>query len=125
MAVNAWVPLVLSRAFAQQIGQGKIVNLLDSRLKGYDWTHVGYIPSKHQLAALTRMMALEFAPHITVNAVAPGLVLAPPGKDESYLQSLVQADRSCAWAQPKHGQYAARTIDLDLVLYGNSVIFER
>ena len=89
MEVNAWVPLVLSRAFAQQIGQGKIVNLLDSRLKGYDWTHVGYILSKHLLATMTRMMALEFAPHITVNAVAPGLVLAPPGKDESYLQSLV------------------------------------
>jgi NAD(P)-dependent dehydrogenase (short-subunit alcohol dehydrogenase family) len=89
MEVNAWVPFVLSRAFAQQIGQGKIVNLLDSRLKGYDWTHVGYILSKHLLAAMTRMMALEFAPHITVNAVAPGLVLAPPGKDESYLQNLV------------------------------------
>jgi pteridine reductase len=41
------------------------------------------------LAAMTRMMALEFAPNITVNAVAPGLVLPPPGKDESFLQSLV------------------------------------
>jgi len=89
MEVNAWVPFVLSRAFAQQIGHGKIVNMHDTRLKGYDWTHVGYILSKHVLATMTRMMALEFAPHITVNAVAPGLVLPPPGKDESYLQSLV------------------------------------
>jgi NAD(P)-dependent dehydrogenase (short-subunit alcohol dehydrogenase family) len=89
MEVNAWVPFVLSRAFAQRIGRGKIVNLLDTRLKGYDWTHVGYILSKHLLAVMTRMMALEFAPHITVNAVAPGLVLPPPGKDETYLQSLV------------------------------------
>src|SRR5215472_168492 len=48
-----------------------------------------YILSKHVLATMTRMMALEFAPHITVNAVAPGLVLPPPGKDESYLRSLV------------------------------------
>jgi pteridine reductase len=87
--VNAWVPFVLSRAFAQQIGRGKIVNLHDSRLKGYDWTHVGYILSKHVLAAMTRMMALEFAPHISVNAVAPGLILPPPGKDESYLENLV------------------------------------
>ena len=88
MEVNAWVPFVLSRAFAQEIRRGKIVNLHDSRLKGYDWTHVGYILSKHVLAAMTRMMALEFAPDITVNAVAPGLILPPPGKDESYLQSL-------------------------------------
>jgi pteridine reductase len=88
MEVNAWVPFTLSRAFAQEIRRGKIVNLHDSRLKGYDWTHVGYILSKHVLAAMTRMMALEFAPDITVNAVAPGLILPPPGKDESYLQSL-------------------------------------
>jgi NAD(P)-dependent dehydrogenase (short-subunit alcohol dehydrogenase family) len=88
--VNAWVPFILSRAFAQQMGRGKIVNLHDSRLKGYDWTHVGYILSKHVLAAMTKMMALEFAPHITVNAVAPGLVLPPPGKDESYIERLVQ-----------------------------------
>jgi NAD(P)-dependent dehydrogenase (short-subunit alcohol dehydrogenase family) len=89
MEVNAWVPFVLGRAFAQRIGRGRIVNLHDSRLKGYDWTHVGYILSKHVLAAMTRMMALEFAPHITVNAVAPGLIIPPPGKDERYLEGLV------------------------------------
>ena len=89
LEVNAWVPFVLGRTFAQRISQGKIVNLHDSRLKGYDWTHVGYILSKHVLAAMTRMMALEFAPATTVNAVAPGLILPPPGKDEKYLQGLV------------------------------------
>jgi pteridine reductase len=87
--VNAWVPFVLSREFAQRMGRGAIVNLHDSRLKGYDWTHVGYIWSKHVLAVMTRMMALEFAPNITVNAVAPGLILPPPGKDESFLQNLI------------------------------------
>src|SRR5262249_28299102 len=91
MEVNAWAPFILSRAFAQQIGHGTIVNLHDSRLKGYDWTYVGYILSKHVLAAMTRMMALEFAPQITVNAVAPGLILTPPGKDDSYLKNLVHA----------------------------------
>lgn len=89
MEVNAWVPFVLSRTFAQRVGHGKIINLHDSRIKGYDWTHVGYILSKHVLEAMTRMMALEFAPAITVNAVAPGLILPPPGKDEEYLQGMV------------------------------------
>ena len=89
MEVNAWVPFLLSRSFAQEIGRGKIVNLHDSRLQGYDWTHTGYILSKHVLAAMTRMMALEFAPDITINAVAPGLILPPPDKGEQYLKKLV------------------------------------
>lgn len=86
LEVNAWAPFVLSRAFAQQVGRGKIINALDSRLEGYEWTHVAYIFSKQVLALMTRMLALEYAPDITVNAVAPGLILPPPGKDDSYLE---------------------------------------
>ena len=84
--VNAWAPFALSRAFAEQAQRGKIVNLLDSKLARYDWAHAAYILSKHMLAVLTRMTALEFAPGVTVNAVAPGLVLPPQGEDESYLE---------------------------------------
>lgn len=86
--VNAWAPLVVSRAFAREGRRGKIVNVLDSRIKGCDRNHVAYILSKHLLAVLTRMTALEFAPDITVNAVAPGLILPPPGEDEDYLDRL-------------------------------------
>lgn len=88
MEVNAWVPFLLSRSFAAQRGHGKIINLLDSRLKGDDFGHVAYILSKHLLAEFTRMCALEFAPGITVNGVAPGLILPPAGKDERYLDAL-------------------------------------
>lgn len=86
--INTWVPFVLSREFARRTDHGTIINLHDSRLKGYDWNHTGYILSKHLLAVLTRMMALDFAPNITVNAVAPGLILPPPGKDISYIEAL-------------------------------------
>lgn len=88
MRVNAWSPFVLGREFARLVGKGRIVNLIDSRVKDYDWTHVGYILSKHVLWELTKMMALQYAPDITVNGVAPGLILPPPGKDESYLTKL-------------------------------------
>lgn len=88
MKVNAWAPFVFIRDFARTVGQGKVVNLLDTRIIGYDWSHVGYILGKHALYTLTRMAAVEFAPHITVNAVAPGLILPPPGKDEDYLNWL-------------------------------------
>jgi len=90
LAVNAWAPFVLSRAFAQQGRPGKIVNLLDARLSSYDWSHVAYFWSKQVLAVLTRMTALEYAPLVTVNAVAPGLILPPPGEDERFLQRMAE-----------------------------------
>jgi len=86
--INAWVPFVLSRDFARLAGRGQIINILDSKIKGYDCAHAPYILSKHMLAVLTRMCALSFAPHITVNGIAPGLILPPAGKDESYLDRL-------------------------------------
>lgn len=88
MRINAWAPFALARAFAEQGNEGAIINLLDSRITGYDWHHVSYMMSKHVLMQLTRMMALKFAPKITVNGVAPGLILPPPGKDEHYLDKL-------------------------------------
>ena len=90
MQVNAWAPLALSREFARRVGRGKIVNLLDSRIAGFDAAHVAYILSKRALSVLTEMMALEFAPDITVNGVGPGLILPPPGKDEAYLDELAK-----------------------------------
>ena len=101
MYINTWVPLVLSRHFAEKVGQGNIINMLDSRITGYDWSHVAYILSKQALAMLTRMTALEFAPKITVNGVAPGLILPPPGRDEAYLDLLKDS-----LPLKKHGQAA-------------------
>lgn len=90
LQVNAWAPFVLSRDFARLAERGKIVNLLDTRITGYDRTHTAYILSKRMLSVLTTMCALEFAPEFTVNAVAPGLILPPAGKDESYLDGLAK-----------------------------------
>ncbi len=83
--VNAWTPFSLMRDFAARVARGKVVNLLDTKIVGYDREHVPYILSKQLLASLTMLCALEYAPNITVNAVAPGLILPPAGKDEAYL----------------------------------------
>lgn len=90
LQVNAWAPFVLSREFSRLLGRGKIINLLDTKIQGHDPAHVAYILSKHTLSVLTKMCALEFAPTITVNGVAPGLILPPAGKDERYLDQLAQ-----------------------------------
>jgi hypothetical protein len=88
MEVNAWVPFVLSRDFARLAGRGKIVNMVDSRTHDFDWSHVAYILSKHVLKVLTQVTALRYAPDIAVNGVSPGLILPPPGQDESYIDRL-------------------------------------
>lgn len=88
MRINAWAPFALGREFAHRLKKGKIVNLIDTRHLDFDWSHVAYILSKKMLAEMTRMMAVHFAPDTAVNAVAPGLILPPEGKDEEYLQKL-------------------------------------
>lgn len=90
IGINAWVPFVLSRAFAQRRKKGSVVHLLDTRVNGNDRTHVAYLLSKQILARLTALSALEFAPGIRVNAVAPGAILPPPGSTGRYLEKLAR-----------------------------------
>ena len=91
VTVNAWAPFALTRAFARQATSGKVVNFIDAQVAGSDLTHASYILSKHLLVTLTTMTALQYAPGITVNALAPGAILAPEGKDDSYLDGLARS----------------------------------
>lgn len=86
LAVNAWAPLVLSQAFAKQTSHGHVINLLDEKILGYRFSHAAYQASKHVLALLTNMLALDLAPGVVVNAIAPGMILPPAGQDESWLE---------------------------------------
>ena len=86
--VNALSPFYAARAFARQGRPGVMVNLLDTMIRDYDRKHLPYHLSKRMLFTLTRDMAVEYAPRVRVNAVAPGLVLPPEGADESYLRAL-------------------------------------
>jgi pteridine reductase len=91
--VHALAPLVLARGLAgQNLPAGDVVNLLDSRVEDYDRLHASYHLGKRMLLTITRMLALELAPRVKVNAVAPGLVLPPEGKDESYLAGLAHTN---------------------------------
>lgn len=89
LRLHALAPLALARALAGQGSAGHIVNLLDTRVTMYDREHASYHISKRVLLMLTRMLAVELAPKIAVNAIAPGLILPPAGQDETYLQRLV------------------------------------
>ena len=76
---NLRAPLFLAQAAAPQLALagGAIVNIADIHaerpLKGY----AVYSIAKAGLAALTRSLALELAPGVRVNAVAPGAIAWP------------------------------------------------
>ena len=107
--IHAYAPLILSRDMARQAHSGHIVNFLDCRITDYDAEHAAYHLSKRMLFTLTRMLALELAPRVAVNAVAPGLILPPEGEDEDYLRQLASTN-----PMQRHGSAQSIT---DAVLY--------
>jgi len=77
--VNLFAPMELTRLFAAQAEEGAVVNLLDRRIRANDPTALPYSITKKGLEELTKLSALDLAPNIRVNAVAPGPILPLPG----------------------------------------------
>ena len=78
-ASNAQAPFFLSQAAipALREARGSIVNLVDIYAERPLAGHPLYCMAKAALAAMTRSLALDLAPEIRVNGVAPGAVLWP------------------------------------------------
>ena len=88
-AINLKSPFFLSQAFAAHVGRERaahIVNIADWRGVRPGTDHVAYTLTKAALIAMTKSLALALAPSIQVNAIAPGMILPPPGKDRAYLE---------------------------------------
>ena len=68
--------MLLSKAFAKiaiknKIPNSQIINLLDKNIARFDTAYFHYLITKKFLAELTKMLALQLAPHIRVNGIAP------------------------------------------------------
>jgi pteridine reductase len=85
MAVNARSPLLLIQALAGRLAAGyvpgdpastgRIVNLIDIHVLGEPLKeYLSYNASKAALMEITASCAIELAPAVTVNALAPGVV---------------------------------------------------
>ncbi len=91
-ASNARAPFFLAQATAPHLKatRGGIVNIADihgeTPLAGYSV----YCMAKAALLMLTKSLAVELAPNIRVNAIAPGAILWPEhGKDEAAQASML------------------------------------
>ncbi|MFI2811823.1 pteridine reductase [Microbulbifer sp. M83] len=82
---NLKAPFFLSQALAPSLSRdnGCIVNMADIHAERPMPQHTIYCAAKAGLVMVTKSLALELAPQVRVNAVAPGAILWPESEDEA------------------------------------------
>ncbi|TDI62165.1 MAG: SDR family oxidoreductase [Alphaproteobacteria bacterium] len=94
MSVNLRAPFVLTQAFAKQLpegAQGCVINLIDQRVWKLTPEFTSYTLSKAALWTMTQTAAQALAPHIRVNAIAPGPTLKSERQSEQSFAQQVAA----------------------------------
>jgi len=83
LGTNLKAPLFLAQAAASELRlrNGAIVNIVDIHAERPMQGHLLYSVAKAGLVALTKALAQELAPHVRVNAVAPGVIVWPEQGD--------------------------------------------
>jgi NAD(P)-dependent dehydrogenase (short-subunit alcohol dehydrogenase family) len=115
-------PFYLSQYAARYMlsnGGGHIINILSTAAFQGARNVSGYVVAKHALLGLTRAMAIELAPLIHVNAVAPGLIETDmtsniPDERKAFLNSITPAGR---FGTP------AEVADAVMFLLGNAFMY--
>lgn len=89
---NLVAPLMLAHACADALRarHGSVVNLLDVLTRRPIRGYMPYLVSKAALEAATRFLAVELAPAVRVNGIAPGIALFPDTYDEAVRRRLAR-----------------------------------
>lgn len=93
LEINLSAPFFLSQLFAKNHPpghRGHVLNIVDWRALRVCPGHLAYSVSKSGLVHLTQQLALELAPDVQVNAIAPGAILPPPGESSAEFQQRTQ-----------------------------------
>jgi NAD(P)-dependent dehydrogenase (short-subunit alcohol dehydrogenase family) len=92
----------------QERGEGAMVNIVDLSVWKPFAGYIAHSVGKSALLALTRQLALELAPTVNVNAVAPGPVLPPPGYTEKQVARMASRTLKGRWGEPQDVADAVR-----------------
>ena len=92
---NAVVPAM------QNTGEGIIINIIDLMAWQPRRGFAGHSVGKSALLALTRQMAVDLAPGVRVNAVAPGPVLPPEHYSKATKDRIARRTLLKRWGRPK------------------------
>lgn len=93
MGTNAKAPFLVAQHAAPLMrlrGQGKIINIVDVAGESVWTRYFPYSISKAALIAVNQGLAKSWAPHIQVNAIAPGPVLFPEAYTEEQKHAAIE-----------------------------------
>lgn len=99
-AKSAFLFSTYAAPFMKKSGGGRIVNFSDwlpASGRPLYQDYVPYYTSKAAVAALTQSMAIELAPDILVNAIAPGPILAPSDLTPEENDRVIEATPLAKW----------------------------
>ena len=90
---NMKAPFFIAQAAADVLArqQGCIINLVDIHAQKPLQGHTVYCAAKAGLAMLTQSLALELAPQVRVNGIAPGAILWPAAEPDAAAKQKMTA----------------------------------
>ena len=111
-AVNFFAPFALTQAFAKHIvvfsgecdttPKGTVINILDNKIAFQQSSYAAYLLSKKSLAEFTQLAAMEYAPSLRINGIAPGVVMPGDQRTDDYIDWRVQGIPIKRQGEAKH-----------------------
>ncbi len=133
MRINALAPLLLTQAFSPMLRAnfkihdptrcGRVINFVDIHVLGEPLPgFVAYNASKAALLEITRTLALDLAPAVTVNAIAPGVVGWADFHSEAYKADYLRRVPLAREGKPEEVAKAALFLARDATYCSGQVI---
>lgn len=87
---NLELPMLMTQSLVEELSRhaGSVINMVDIHALRPLANHAVYNAAKAGLISLTQSTALDLAPGIRANAIAPGAILLPENEGEDYARKL-------------------------------------